>query len=256
MTSLKQIYDILIMVQIVVSLPVFMLLLFVYAPYGRFNRPGWGITINSRAAWFVMELPAVLTILSFFLVNLKAVSIVNIVFLIVWETHYIYRTFIYPVLLRGVKKDFPLLLVLFAMFFNLMNGSINGYYLTVLHPRYDLSWLASPLFIAGIFIFIFGFGITVSSDTIIRRIRKGTQGEKKYGVPQGGLFRYVASPHYFGEMVEWLGFAVMTWSLPGLAFFLFTAANLIPRAIANYRWYKQTFPDFPPKRKIVFPFIF
>ena len=48
----------------------------------------------------------------------------------------------------------------------------------------------------------------------------------------------------------------MTWSLAGLAFALFTACNLAPRAIANHRWYRQQFPDYPPRRRILVPGIF
>jgi len=66
----------------------------------------------------------------------------------------------------------------------------------------------------------------------------------------------VASPNYFGEIVEWTGWALATWSLPGLAFALFTMANLVPRAHANRVWYIDTFPDYPRQRKRVIPFVY
>jgi len=47
----------------------------------------------------------------------------------------------------------------------------------------------------------------------------------------------------------------MTWSLPGLAFFVFTFANLFPRAIRAHKWYRAKFPDYPKDRKAVVPFI-
>ena len=49
--------------------------------------------------------------------------------------------------------------------------------------------------------------------------------------------------------------AVMTWSLPGLAFFIFSFANLFPRGVSSHKWYKEKFPDYPPERKAVIPFI-
>jgi protein-S-isoprenylcysteine O-methyltransferase Ste14 len=72
-------------------------------------------------------------------------------------------------------------------------------------------------------------------------------------VPQGGLYRWVSSPNYLGEIVQWAGWALATWSLPGVAFAVWTAANLVPRAQANQLWYRQRFPDYPPERKALIP---
>ena len=53
------------------------------------------------------------------------------------------------------------------------------------------------------------------------------------------------APNYLGEIVEWTGWALATWSLAGLAFAVYTAANLAPRAVANHDWYLSTFDDYP-----------
>ena len=45
----------------------------------------------------------------------------------------------------------------------------------------------------------------------------------------------------------------MAWSLPALAFAMWTAANLIPRALWRHRWYREKFPDYPPSRRAVIP---
>ena len=76
-----------------------------------------------------------------------------------------------------------------------------------------------------------------------------------YYIPYGGLFGYVSAANYGGEIIEWAGYAVGTWSLPGLAFATFTFANLAPRGHQHHRWYKRTFKDYPPSRKAVLPFI-
>jgi ABC-type transport system involved in cytochrome c biogenesis permease subunit len=47
----------------------------------------------------------------------------------------------------------------------------------------------------------------------------------------------------------------MTWSLPGLAFFVFTFANLFPRAVSSHKWYREHFQEYPKKRKSIIPFI-
>ena len=74
-------------------------------------------------------------------------------------------------------------------------------------------------------------------------------------IPRGGLFRYLTCPNYFGEMVEWLGWACLTWSLAGLSFFVFTTANLLPRGLTHHRWYREQFPDYPPERRAVLPWV-
>ena len=70
------------------------------------------------------------------------------------------------------------------------------------------------------------------------------------------MFRWVSSPNYLGEIIQWTGWAVMTWSLAGVAFALFTFCNLAPRAISNHRWYREYFAQYPAGRKVLFPGLF
>ena len=67
------------------------------------------------------------------------------------------------------------------------------------------------------------------------------------------LHKYVSSPNYFGEIIEWVGWAVLTWSISGAVFLAWTIANLLPRAIANHRWYREKFKDYPKNRKALIP---
>jgi protein-S-isoprenylcysteine O-methyltransferase Ste14 len=63
----------------------------------------------------------------------------------------------------------------------------------------------------------------------------------------------VSCPNYLGEIVEWTGFALLTWSLPAVSFAAWTVANLVPRALAHHRWYRERFPDYPRRRKALIP---
>ncbi len=47
-------------------------------------------------------------------------------------------------------------------------------------------------------------------------------GEKGYKIPRGGMFEYISGANFFGEILEWAGFALAAWSLPAFAFALFT----------------------------------
>ena len=42
-------------------------------------------------------------------------------------------------------------------------------------------------------------------------------------------------------MLEWFGWALETWSLAGLFWFLFSSATFVPRARHNHQWYKNNF---------------
>ena len=230
---------------------VFLLLFFISAPYGKFSREGWGPAFRAKWAWMIMEFLSPALIVYFFL-TAERKSLPGIIFLILWLIHYIHRTFIYPFMQSGRDKSFPVVIVLMAMIFNILNGFVNGY--GVFHlDDYDISWLTSWQFITGLILFIAGFSINKTADKMLRNFRKISL--KEYVVPKGWLFNYISSPHYFGEIVEWGGWALMTWSLPGLAFFIFTFANLFPRAIRAHAWYKSNFPDYPADRKAVVPFL-
>ena len=147
----------------------------------------------------------------------------------------------------------PLFIAVSAIVFNLGNNYLNGFYLGTIHPLYDNHWLTDPRFIIGVIIFFTGFIINIRSDNILFKLRK--PGERDYKIPYTGLFRWISSPNYFGEILEWLGWAIATWSLPGLAFFIWTSANLIPRAISHHQWYRNRFSDYPKERKALIPYL-
>jgi len=227
-------------------------LLWTTAPYGRHHRPGWGPVLPARRAWFLMELPALVVVPAMVLFSTVSEAAVAWIPAFLWAIHYAYRTLLFPALMRASGRTFPALLAAFAIAFNLLNGYNNGFALVSagLHG----ASVMTPHFMAGSLIFFCGFAIHVQADHTIRSLRK--PGESGYGIPSGGLFRWVTSPHYLGEMVQWLGWAILTWSLAGLAFALFTACNLLPRALSNHRWYLQQFADYPVKRKVLVPYLF
>lgn len=227
-------------------------LLWVSAPYGRHFRPGWGPRAPNRAAWFLMELPALVAIVVFIVGTPQATHPMVWVPLIFWLVHYAYRTLVFPALMRPSDKTFPAVLVLFAVAFNLLNGFNNA------HALLDNAARAYPWpslnFWAGSVIFIAGFVVHVQADAAIRQLRQ--PGDSSYYIPHGGLFRWVSSPHYLGEIIQWIGWAIMTWSLAGLAFALFTICNLTPRALANQAWYNARFSDYPAERRALIPGVF
>ena len=251
MTMLLTLYNYSLILIFSFAILIFIILFFISAPYGKFRRKGWGTVIRSKWAWLIMESPSPILITLFFILSADK-NLIMMIFVISWLLHYVYRTFIYPFRQSGKEKPYPVIIVFMAILFNFLNGFVNGF--GVFYTRhYDLSWLFSWQFITGIIIFISGFIINKTADEKLRDLREGSPDE--YVIPHGWLFNYISSPHYFGEIIEWAGWAVMTWSLPGFAFFIFTFANLFPRAVSSHRWYKKNFPEYPSDRKAVIPLI-
>lgn len=243
-------YYILIWIWIGIALIVFPIALKVAAPYGRHVRQGWGPMIDNRLGWMIYESPALLLVSYFFLngdaPKTNAVWIMFSLFIL----HYVNRTIIFPLRIRTKGKKVPLGIVASALIFNLVNGSVIGYYLGYIQD-YNDTWMNDPRFLLGILIFILGMRINWQSDNILINLRDPE--ETGYKIPYGGMFRYVSCPNHMGEIIEWTGFAIMMWALPGLSFAIWTAANLIPRTLDHHRWYQKTFEEYPTERKAVIP---
>ena len=237
----------------------FVALQFASAPYGRHLRDGWGPKIDATLGWVVMESPSPLMFLGCWLVAEPArrFSAAGLAFLILWETHYVYRAFVFPFRRSRGTKEMPLSVVLMSILFNLANGYLNARWIYTLGPERPAAWLADPRFLAGLVLFVIGFGINHQSDRILFALREASvPGGDGYKIPHGGLFRFVSCPNYFGEIVEWTGWALFTFSPAGLAFAAASAANLVPRARSHHRWYRERFADYPPERKAIVPLIF
>ncbi|NHJ86565.1 MAG: DUF1295 domain-containing protein [Asgard group archaeon] len=261
-------YGILLLVSLGIALGVFIMLFFITAGYGRHVKKQWGISINSHLGWFIMELPTVVIFGLCFVFSDTLTSWTHYAFLVIWFLHYGHRVFIYPFRIRNGKK-MTVPVVLMGFVFNLVNAYIQGRWLfTLSNPIYagDLlfrlsnadyysrSWLYSPQFIIGILIFAMGYFINKQSDYILRHLRKPGDGNG-YKIPYGGLYNRISCPNYLGEIMEWVGWAILTWSIAGLYFALWTIANLLPRALSHHKWYQENFEEYPENRKALIPFL-
>jgi 3-oxo-5-alpha-steroid 4-dehydrogenase 1 len=230
---------------------IFVALFFIVAPYGRYLRKSWGPKIGDRLGWIVMEAPSPILFATFFVLGIKSISVTAVAFLVLWEAHYIHRAFIYPFSRRNGVSGMSVVVVGLGFLFNMGNAYLNGRYVFTLSGGYTNEWLMTPQFIVGLGLFLTGFIINRRADSILRHLRK--PGESGYKIPSGGLYRWISCPNYFGEIITWVGWAVATWSLPGLAFAVWTIANLAPRARAHHIWYRGQFSDYPPERKALMP---
>jgi protein-S-isoprenylcysteine O-methyltransferase Ste14 len=231
---------------------VFISLFFIVAPYGRHSRAGWGLMISNRLGWTIMESPSAVGFAAIYLAGRHALEPVPLVLASLWLCHYVHRAFIYPLRMTRKLKQMPASVSGMAITFNVINAYLNARWISEL-GTYDNTWLKDPRFVLGVALFALGMWLNIASDNVLFNLRK--PGDEGYKIPFGGAYRWVTSPNYLGELIEWGGFALAAWSLGALAFFLFTFANLVPRAVSHHRWYKERFKDYPPHRKAVIPFL-
>lgn len=245
----NQVFPWLIVTSFLAALGVFVSLFFVTAPYGRHIRRGWGATLPNRLGWFLMEAPSALVFVLLFFISPHPLTPVSVVFLFMWEAHYIHRGFIYPFTGASPNRRMPALVMSLAILFNIGNAYINARYMFGFSTPYPTAWLLDLRFLIGLALFICGFVMNRWADQILQSLRGGG----RYQIPQGGIYRWISCPNYLGEIIEWTGWAIATWSIPGVAFAVWTFANLAPRASANHLWNRTHIPGYPKERKALIP---
>ena len=250
-------FNIFLIVMSVLALAVFIALYFFEAGYGYLFNPKYGFPIPNRIGWVLMESPVFIAMMLLWWFSDARFDAASVALLVLFQTHYLQRSFIFPMLIRGNSK-MPFGIVALGMLFNTLNALMQGGWIFYLAPErnYYADWFSNPYFYIGAAIFIAGFVINLQSDYIIRHLRK--PGDTKHYIPRGGMFRYVSSANYFGEFTEWVGFAIASWSWSGLVFAWWTFANLAPRANSLYKRYEKEFgEEFTSlKRKRMIPFIY
>ena len=243
-------FNIFIIFWVTIGIGTFIYLFFVSAPYGRHIRDGWGRNISARTGWVVMESPCVIIMIIYGLIVKDDLKKIHEIFLMLWLMHYIHRSFIYPFVIDMTNPKMPISVAASAFSFNIVNVNIQAFgifYFT----EYSENWINSNLFYAGILIFLSGMYINIKSDysLIALRKRKGPG----YHLPNKFLHKYISSPNYFGEIIEWIGWTILTWSISGAVFALWTIANLVPRAFTHHKWYQEKFSNYPKNRKAIIP---
>ena len=224
----------------------------------RIESQGMGVlgSIDKKTGWVLMEIPVLLIVGYFFLQNqtgldvssLMSVSGIMVAFFVV---HYFNRAVIYPQRIKVAGKTMPVYTMLTSMVFYIVNGYLIGHYFGQLR-EYPIEWLYDPRFLIGVALFLFGFFVNIHSDNILINLRD--EDEAGYKIPHGGFFKHVSCPNYMGECIEWIGFAIMTWSSIGFVYAAWVVLPLFIQARVTHQWYVDQFGDsYPKDRKAIIP---
>ena len=216
---------------------------------GRTGGRTAGPRISARWGWFLMELPALVVLPAIYLLADERQAASDIL-VGLWTAHYAHRALLWPWPVQRDGRPMPAATCLAGFAFNTVNGLLFGWFLTRL-AAYPADWIWDIRFIAGAVVTLTGAALNIWSDYHLTQLRRASPGQPV--LPQRGAFRLVSCPNLTGEIMEWAGFALMSWSLPGLSFALWTAANLIPRARWRRRWYRQQFAAYPANRQALIP---
>ena len=228
------------------------------APYGKFVRAGWGPFVDGNVGWAAQE---VVSPVFFWLGYTRGDAIFDDLTRApdggwyaralpwVWYAHYFHRALIYPATRRMSRTTAAT--VCAAVGFNVINGALIGAELA-----HGTAKPNDAQIVGGAVVTAFGAVLNIWHDALLARLRARRPGA--YVVPTGGLFNLVACPHYLGESIEWIGFAILTAPARSTAVFAFwTFANLFPRAVATRAYYRRRFGAraFPDRIRAMIPFI-
>lgn len=241
-----------------IAVVVFVALYFVRAGYGIFRTPSWGVSLNNKVAWVLMEAPVFFVMLILWHHSGVNFAVPQFLFFLLFQLHYFQRSFIFPFLLKG-KSRMPVAIMAMGIVFNVLNGVMQAgglfYFNTQVPTGMGWSYLLEPQAMVGLVLFFAGMAVNWHSDHVIRHLRK--PGDTRHYLPQKGMYCYVTSANYFGELVEWTGFAILTASPAAWVFVWWTAANLVPRADAIHKRYVEEFgKEAVGKRKRIIPYIY
>ncbi|GMR34278.1 hypothetical protein PMAYCL1PPCAC_04473, partial [Pristionchus mayeri] len=177
--------------------------------------------------------------------------------LLAWSFHYAKRIFETLFIHRFSNSTMPL--------FNLFKNC--GYYwgfaafiaYFVNHPRYSDPFFGSLQVYFGLGLFCIAEFGNLSIHILQRNLRPEGTRERKIPRPDGNpmslLFDYVSCPNYTYEVMSWVGFTIMTQSLPTALFTMAGFGQMTLWALGKHRNYRKEFPDYPKQRKAIVPFI-
>lgn len=93
---------------------------------------------------------------------------------------------------------------------------------------------------------------------LLATLRSNKDNSGKYVVPQGGLFSFVASPHYLFELLVWLGIAIATEQITTYLIFGNMVSYLCARSANHNEWNRSKFSEkeWPKSRRNLIPFLY
>lgn len=218
-------------------------------PYSKFaSKQGISPKLGMFFIYFIPILGYVSTI-----GNLSTLSPYHLLLLLVFVFHFGKRC-LEVLFLHQFSGKIGLLGVIIITFAYTNIGMLLGRN----HERMQFLSEVSPtsvFSILGIITFLIGQAGNLYHHILLRGLRN-SRTDKNYVIPNSGLFRFVVCPHYFFELISWLGIAILSRHWETYVVFFIMCCYLSGRSERTRVWYMEKFPEFPPNRKRIVPFGF
>ncbi|KAF8876200.1 3-oxo-5-alpha-steroid 4-dehydrogenase-domain-containing protein [Gymnopilus junonius] len=275
-------------------------LFIINAPFGRFTPKNQSsiFLVDGRKSWIVMELVSPLMFLYTFITSpltvkappLPSLTEPHAILALCYLVHYANRAILSPLRTPSRSKT-HIIVPLWGIFFNTINGSLMGSYLSSPYGRKYTAETPRTTFYIGLTLWALGLIGNIYHDEVLLNIRRKANNKGKgkadnkskgehYAIPQGGLYSLISYPNYFCEWIEWLGFAlaasplpfnpseftlssltsslldpqtahVRTTPLTAMGLPLSEVVLMLPRAYKGHKWYHEKFGDSYPKQRKV-----
>lgn len=144
--------------------------------------------------------------------------------------------------------------LLISSLYTLVSGLLGYIASTEITLKLLNSSAFQPQIIVGVVLWVVGTGINFYHHWILANLRK--PGETGYVLPQKGLFRWIACPHYFGEIIGWFGYAILFHHVGAYVILLTMTAYLMGRSHNTVKWYRERMDNVPTNWKRLFPFVY
>ena len=224
-------------------------------PYGRHDKEiGNFPRIPARISFAVSQfIPGILIFTLTYFLQRNFNHPPNIVMYCLFIIHYINRSIVDGIASRHSKRKVSLWIPVVATLANTLFHFVNAQFIG--EAQYCNGYYFDPRFIIGLIFFITGFILNRVADGQLIALRPDYK-DDNYQIPKAATFYLISCPNYLGEAMEWFGWSLLTWSISGFVWFLFSLSTFIPRARQNHKWYNDNFNDYPGKRKALLPFIY
>ncbi|XP_060078515.1 polyprenol reductase-like [Ylistrum balloti] len=121
---------------------------------------------------------------------------------------------------------------------------------------YSLSWLHWYAVILFLYASFKQFSVNKKMAKL-RQDKNGNVTNTKHHIPHGDLFEYVSCPHFLMEIILYFAISTLVGWEHEVCFclWLFVLTNQLIEGYLVHKWYKETFPKYPPERKAVVPYL-
>lgn len=113
--------------------------------------------------------------------------------------------------------------------------------------------------ISGPLLFLYASFHQYKCHVILANIRTGRKSDStQYALPKGDWFDLVTNPHYFAEILLYIGISMAqgfrnVWTIAPV---LSTALLLLIGAKLSHEWYKEKYGDVVQRKRALIPYIY